>query len=111
MEAKIDLELVLQIIDDIPTPHERLAIKLKIYPHIQLNQEELAYIANKLETSVHNVLIEIQNMYSQKSIGEFGLRDQDIAKLLKVTSFTNQKERAVRKYIEPLYNYIKSSGK
>ncbi len=103
-----DIELILNFTEDISDVRERLSIKLKAYPYIDLNDEDLDFMAQKTGIEKKYLPDELKKMYGTKPGERAGLKDKDIARLLGFSSFTNQRDRAVRKYIIPQYKYMKS---
>ena len=103
-----DLKIVLDLIENIPDVKERLSIKLKSYPFIRLNDEEMNYMVKTSGIKKKQFVSELKRMFEAKAGERAGLKDKDAAKLIGYASFTNQRERAVRKHIISQYVYMKS---
>ena len=111
LSNKDDRKLILNIIENIPEVRTRLSIKLKAYPLINLNSEDISFIAEKTGLAKNNIKDGLEKMYNKKPGDRPGLKDTDVANLLGFKSFSTQKERAVRKYVIPQYIYMKNRHK
>ena len=101
----IDIEIIKQMIDQIPKMRNRILVKLKTYidGYTEIDDKEIAYL--KTMSDIEDVVQFISdNLYDYKA----GMRDKDIARLLdmKLGTVNTTYGRIVSKYIiEPYKIY------